>query len=188
MECPGTYMFKWPQNPFNCLAAEEKKDVKVTFSKFSLPHLKHRVAKSEAFTLGPGNFTSCVPVVPSPAFIRRHVYPICAMAPCETMTLIVSVYRVPQMQGVGCADVLLYFKGPTTKQMRFPVNAYPTFIIAVRLWRRHLLESLQGRPFHLCFRISQAGFDVTSERDQFLRRETSQFLVGQLPDARVRVL
>ena len=28
------------------------------------------------------------------------------------------------MQGVGCADVLLYFKCPTTKQMRCPVNAY----------------------------------------------------------------
>ena len=38
--------------------------------------------------------------------------------------LIVSGYRVPQMQGVGGADVLLYFKCPTTKQMRYPVNAY----------------------------------------------------------------
>jgi hypothetical protein len=28
------------------------------------------------------------------------------------------------MQGVGRADVLLYFKCPTTKQMRCPVNAY----------------------------------------------------------------
>ena len=28
------------------------------------------------------------------------------------------------MQGVGCADVLLYFKCPTTKQMRCPVNTY----------------------------------------------------------------
>ena len=28
------------------------------------------------------------------------------------------------MQGVGRADVLLYFKGPTTRQMRCPVNAY----------------------------------------------------------------
>jgi hypothetical protein len=28
------------------------------------------------------------------------------------------------MQGVGRADVLLYFKRPTTKQMRCPVNAY----------------------------------------------------------------
>ena len=32
------------------------------------------------------------------------------------------------MQGVGCADVLLYFKRPTTKQMRCPVNAYGPFI------------------------------------------------------------
>jgi hypothetical protein len=32
------------------------------------------------------------------------------------------------MQGVGCADVLLYFKCPTTKQMRCPVNAYGPFI------------------------------------------------------------
>jgi hypothetical protein len=31
---------------------------------------------------------------------------------------------VLQMQGVGRADVLLYFKCPTTKQMRCPVNAY----------------------------------------------------------------
>ena len=43
---------------------------------------------------------------------------------CASNHLIVSVYRVPQMQGVGCADVLLYFKRPTTKQMRCPVNAY----------------------------------------------------------------
>ena len=41
--------------------------------------------------------------------------------------LIVSVYRVPQMQGVGHAGVLLYFKCPTTKQMRCPVNAYQNF-------------------------------------------------------------
>ncbi len=43
---------------------------------------------------------------------------------CASNHLIVSVYRVPQMQGVGRADVLLYFKCPTTKQMRCPVNAY----------------------------------------------------------------
>ncbi len=28
------------------------------------------------------------------------------------------------MQGAGHADVLLYFKCPVTKQMRYPVNAY----------------------------------------------------------------
>jgi hypothetical protein len=28
------------------------------------------------------------------------------------------------MQGIGRADVLLYFKRPTTQQMRYPVNAY----------------------------------------------------------------
>ena len=44
---------------------------------------------------------------------------------CASNQLIVSVYRVLQMQGVGCADVLLYFKSPTTKQMLCPVNAYP---------------------------------------------------------------
>ena len=38
--------------------------------------------------------------------------------------MFVSVYRVPQMQGVGHADVLSYFKCPTTKQMRCAVNAY----------------------------------------------------------------
>ena len=32
------------------------------------------------------------------------------------------------MQGVGPADVLLYFKCPTTEQMRCPVNAYLFFI------------------------------------------------------------
>ena len=30
--------------------------------------------------------------------------------------------------GVGRADDLLYFKCPTTKQVRCPVNAYDTFI------------------------------------------------------------
>ena len=44
---------------------------------------------------------------------------------CASNQLIVGVYRVLQMQGVGCADVLLYFKSPTTKQMLCPVNAYP---------------------------------------------------------------
>ena len=43
---------------------------------------------------------------------------------CASNHLIVSVYRVPQMQGVGHADVHLYFKCPTTKQMRCPVNTY----------------------------------------------------------------
>jgi hypothetical protein len=43
---------------------------------------------------------------------------------CASNHLLVSVYRVPQMQGVGRADVLLYFNCPTTKQMRCPVNAY----------------------------------------------------------------
>jgi hypothetical protein len=28
------------------------------------------------------------------------------------------------MRGIGCTDVLLYFKYPVTKQMRCPVNAY----------------------------------------------------------------
>jgi hypothetical protein len=32
------------------------------------------------------------------------------------------------MQGVGCADVLVYFKCPTAKQMRCPVNAYESII------------------------------------------------------------
>ena len=46
---------------------------------------------------------------------------------CASNHLIVSVHRVPHMQGVGCADDLLYFKCPTTKQMRCPVNAYQIF-------------------------------------------------------------
>jgi hypothetical protein len=37
---------------------------------------------------------------------------------------VVSIYRVVQMQGVGRTDVTLYFKCPTIKQMRCPVNAY----------------------------------------------------------------
>jgi hypothetical protein len=31
---------------------------------------------------------------------------------------------VSDMQGAGPADVLLYFKGPVTQQIRRPVNAY----------------------------------------------------------------
>jgi len=46
--------------------------------------------------------------------------------------LIVSVYRVPQMQGVGHADVILYFKCPTTKQMRYPVKAYGNLDVSRR--------------------------------------------------------
>jgi hypothetical protein len=45
-------------------------------------------------------------------------------SPLRFKPLILSVYRVPQMQGVGHAEALLYFKCPTTKQMRCPVNAY----------------------------------------------------------------
>jgi hypothetical protein len=43
---------------------------------------------------------------------------------CTLNHLMVSVYWVPQMQGVGRADDLLYFKSPTTTQMRCPANAY----------------------------------------------------------------
>jgi hypothetical protein len=43
---------------------------------------------------------------------------------CASNHLIVSVYLVTQVQGVGRADDLSYFKCPTTKQMRFHVNAY----------------------------------------------------------------
>jgi len=54
---------------------------------------------------------------------------------CPSNHLIVSVYRVPQMRGVGRADVLLHFKCPTTKQMRCPVNAYVFFCRAKRSYR-----------------------------------------------------
>jgi hypothetical protein len=40
------------------------------------------------------------------------------------------------MQGVGCADDLLYFKRPTTQQMRCPVNAYPASLKGITLWVR----------------------------------------------------
>jgi hypothetical protein len=43
----------------------------------------------------------------------------------------VSVYGVPQVQGTGHADVLLYFKCPVTQQMRCPVNAYAQPITSV---------------------------------------------------------
>ena len=42
--------------------------------------------------------------------------------------LIISVYRVPQMQGVECTDDLLYFKCLITKQMRCPMNPYGDLI------------------------------------------------------------
>jgi len=51
---------------------------------------------------------------------------------CASNHLIVSVCRVPQMQGVGRADVLLYFKCPTTRQMRCPVNAYRSRVLLFR--------------------------------------------------------
>ena len=40
-----------------------------------------------------------------------------------------SVYRVPQMQGVGPADDLLEFKRPATKPRRCHVNAYEKSIL-----------------------------------------------------------
>ena len=47
------------------------------------------------------------------------------------------------MQGVGRADVLLYFKCPTTKQMRCPVNAYAVSAHGHGIRRRiKLLESV----------------------------------------------
>ena len=55
---------------------------------------------------------------------------------CASNHLIVSVYRVLQMQDVGRADVLLYFKCPTTKQMRCPVNAYSSCIDPRRRYPR----------------------------------------------------
>ena len=50
---------------------------------------------------------------------------------------------VRQMHGVGCADVLLYFKCPTTKQMRCPVNAYEIIILSQGSQRtRSLLKTV----------------------------------------------
>ena len=65
---------------------------------------------------------------------------------CASNQLIVSVYRVPQMQGVGCADVLLYFKYPTTKQMRCPVNAY-VFLCRSTI-RVHLFQPISSFENH----------------------------------------
>jgi hypothetical protein len=44
------------------------------------------------------------------------------------------------MQGVGCADDLLYFKCPTTKQMPCPVNANES-IIDEQLWRATVIPA-----------------------------------------------
>jgi len=68
---------------------------------------------------------------------------------CPSNHLIVSVYRVPQMRGVGRADVLLHFKCPTTKQMRCPVNAYVFFCRAKRSWRRFgpIFTNTPRKPF-----------------------------------------
>jgi hypothetical protein len=43
------------------------------------------------------------------------------------------------MQGVGHADVLLYFKCPTTKQMRCPLKAYENL-------RKPSLDGLRFTP------------------------------------------
>jgi hypothetical protein len=51
----------------------------------------------------------------------------------------VRVYRVPQMQGVGHADVTLWFKCPTTKQMRCPLKAYENL-------RKPSLDGLRFTP------------------------------------------
>jgi hypothetical protein len=45
------------------------------------------------------------------------------------------------MQGVGRADVLLYFKCPTTKQMQCPVNVYRISV------QPQASVVLQPRPF-----------------------------------------
>jgi len=69
---------------------------------------------------------------------------------CASNHLIVSVYRVPQMQGVGRADVLLYFKRPTTKQMRCPVNAYT---ISIERLPGFFLSIYAGRSATMLVRV-----------------------------------
>ena len=44
---------------------------------------------------------------------------------CASNNLIVSVYRVPQMQGVGCADVLLVLQVPDNKADAVPCERLP---------------------------------------------------------------
>jgi hypothetical protein len=55
---------------------------------------------------------------------------------CASNHLIVGVYSVVMLQGVWRADVLLYFKCPTTKQMRCPVNAYAGYPSILSFFRR----------------------------------------------------
>jgi hypothetical protein len=50
------------------------------------------------------------------------------------------------MQGVGYADDLLYFKCPTTKQMRCTVNAYLEFDGVMPRSGPHETESAMGGP------------------------------------------
>ncbi|MEN8806303.1 MAG: hypothetical protein ABF291_02420, partial [Desulfobacterales bacterium] len=52
--------------------------------------------------------------------------------------------------GVGRADVLLYFKCPTTKQMRCPVNAYGAFKCPIHKYGFFSLGKATSRRNGIC--------------------------------------
>jgi len=57
-------------------------------------------------------------------FVTVHGLSFLIQCQLHVIRCAVSVCRVPQRQGGGYADVLMYFKCPSTQQVRCPVNAY----------------------------------------------------------------
>ena len=86
------------------------------------------------------------------------------------------------MQGVGCADVLLYFKCPTTKQMRCPVNAY-VFSVPIDLPGLNAAKRTRGGRIVALRQIEVD--DATGDLDVFdIFQEQAQDL--NLPEALTR--
>jgi len=61
------------------------------------------------------------------------------------------------MQGVGRADVLLYFKCPTIKQMRCPVNTYENLKTALRYAKFFSQVNLAQSQFPVSPKAHQAA-------------------------------
>ena len=97
------------------------------------------------------------------------------------------------MQGVGRADVLLYFKCPTTRQMRCPVNAYAVSAHGHVIRRRIkllesvtmpnvnkiLIEVMYKADYCLpCFYMDEAVREMVPKYDKYVEYHRVEFMKG----------
>jgi hypothetical protein len=84
------------------------------------------------------------------------------------------------MQGGGCADDLLYFKCPTTKQMRFLVNAYESFWNCRNQYNKKRCDSeSEVKYFCLSSEVNEMGTTVQYHvGEEFILVNLTSFCTG----------